>query len=188
MHKLPSSSKGLTLVELLVTLSILIIAAGIVVPSFSSFALSNARTSSVNTYFGAFAFARYQAVKTRSIAAICPLSENNECVDDWNREVSIFPDVDRDQKPDEGTIWRVIQSGGNRLSVHSRTAGSGSFHFGPDGIVHGATGSIVLCPDDVSSGQMTYIAVNRGGRARQVGDEDGDGLIRLSWGGEVTCS
>jgi type IV fimbrial biogenesis protein FimT len=189
MKKLrPSHSRGFTLVELLITLAILIIAAGIAVPGFSSLALSNARTSSVNTYFGAFAFARHQAVKTRSIAAICPLNESNQCIDDWNREISIFPDTDRNQKPDDDTIWRVIRPGSSRLRVHSRTAGSGSFHFGPDGIVHGGTGSLVICPGDVSSGQMTYIAVNRGGRARQVKDDDGDGRIRLSWGGEVTCS
>lgn len=185
---LPLYLRGFTLVELLATLVILIIAAGIAVPGLSSLALSNARTSSVNTYFGAFAFARYQAVKTRSIAAICPLNESNQCIDDWNRGISIFPDKDRDQKPDDDIIWRVIPPGSSRLRVHSRTAGSGSFHFGPDGIVYGGTGSLVICPDDVASGQMTYIAVSRGGRARQVKDDDGDGRIRLSWGGEVTCS
>ncbi|WP_418141424.1 GspH/FimT family pseudopilin [Marinobacter sp. MA] len=189
MKKLrPLHSRGFTLVELLITLAILIIAAGIAVPAFSSLSLSNARTSSVNSYFGAFAFARYQAVKTRAITAICPLDEENKCVDDWNRQVSIFPDVDRDQRPDDNTIWRVINPRSSRLRVHSRTAGSGSFHFGPDGIVYGGTGSLVICPDDVSSGQMTYIAVSRGGRARQVRDDDGDGHIRLAWGGELTCS
>lgn len=187
MHSLRFSSKGLTLIELLVTVAILVIALGFTVPNFSRLALSNANAHTVNTYFGAFAFARYQAVGTRSIAGICPLDESNECIDDWNLPISIFPDADRDNRPDSDEIWRVIYPPSQRLRVYSRTAGSGSFHFGPDGIIHGGTGSIVICPDDVSSGQMTYIAVSRGGRARQVSDDDGDGLIRLSWGGNVTC-
>ena len=187
MHETHLSSKGFTLVELLVTLTIIVVVAGMVAPNLSQLILANAKASSVNTYLGSFAHARHQAVNNRIITAICPLDANGECTDNWNLEVAIFPDDNRDQKPDGGETWRVIKPANPRLRAHSRTAGTGSFHFGPDGILHGTTGSIVLCPDDTSSGQMTYIPVSRGGRARQVIDEDGDGLINLSWGGQVTC-
>ncbi len=187
MQTYPSLSKGVTLVELLIALFILILIIGIAVPGFNHLTLANTRASAVNTYLGALALARHQAVIARSITAICPLDENNVCIDDWNRPVSIFPDTDKNQQPDNNEVWRVIQAPGTRLHVYSRTAGTGSIHFGPDGLVHGTTGSLVICPEDVSSGQMTYIAVNRGGRARQVSDNDGDGSISLSWGGQVAC-
>jgi len=178
---------GFTLVELLVTLVVLAITISIGVPSFNQLVISNHQSELLNRYLGAFAMARSQAVMNGTITAICPLNTASECHDDWNQPVSIFPDADKDQKPDGGEIWRVITVGHNKLKTHSRTGASGSLHFGTDGMIHGGTGSVVICPEDVSSGQMTYVAVSLGGRPRYVTDNDGDGKITLSWGGEVTC-
>ncbi|MGO1503152.1 MAG: GspH/FimT family pseudopilin [Marinobacter sp.] len=187
MKNIPLRMRGMTLIELLIVLAILAISLGFAVPGMNELHQSNSKSKLVNTYFGAFALTRSQAATTQRIAAICPLGNDNECIDDWNQPVSIFPDADRNGKPDDNEIWRVITKSSDRFQVHSRTAGSGSFHFSPDGITHGAPGSLVICPEDISTGHMTYIAVSRGGRARQVKDDDGDGKIRLSWGGKITC-
>jgi len=182
-----TDSGGFTLVELLIVISIFAISLSVAVPNFQELLLNNAKSEMTNTYRGALALARSHAVSYRKIAAICPLDADSNCTDDWNLPVSVFPDSNRDRKPDNDEIWRVIPKPNNRFSVHSRTGGSGVIHFGPDGIVHGRTGSVVICPQDLSSRQMTYLAVSRGGRARQVSDEDGDGVIKLSWGGRITC-
>jgi len=187
MRNIPWRMRGMTLIELLLVLVILAISFEFSIPGMSGLLQSNSKSQLVNTYLGAFALTRSHAVTTKRISAICPLDEDNECTDDWNLPVSVFPDSDRDGKPDGNEIWRVITKDSDRFRVHSRTAGSGSFHFSPDGIVHGAPGSLVICPDDISTGHMTYIAVSRGGRARKVSDDDGDGEIRLSWGGKITC-
>lgn len=187
MRNMPLHVRGVTLIELLIVLTILSISLGFAMPGLNGMYLSNSKAKLVNTYFGAFALTRSHAVTTKRIAAICPLGKDNECIDDWSQPVSIFPDADRNQKPDDNEIWRVIPKSSSRFRVHSRTAGTGSFHFSPDGIIHGAPGSLVICPEDISTGHMTYIAVSRGGRARQVRDDNGDGEIRLSWGGKVTC-
>lgn len=187
MTTLTLRQSGVTLIELLVALAILTITLGISVPAIDSLIQANTKAHTVNNYFGIFAYARHQAVTTRTITAVCPLDANNQCIDDWNRPVSVFPDSNRDGHPDNQEIWRMVEPGSNHLSIHSRTSGRGSLHFGPDGMVHGAAGSIVICPDDLSTGHMTYVAVSRGGRARKVTDDDGDGIIRLSWGGVVRC-
>lgn len=187
MRNTPLQVRGVTLIELLLVLAIMAISLGFAVPGANQLYQSNSKSKLVNTYFGAFALTRSHAANTKKVAAICPLGKDNACIDDWNRPVSIFPDADRNGKPDNGEIWRVISKGSDRFQVYSRTAGSGSFHFSPDGIIHGAPGSLVICPEDTSTGHMTYIAVSRGGRARQVRDVNGDGKIRLSWGGKVTC-
>lgn len=179
--------QGMTLIELLIVLAVLVISFGFIMPGAKNLWQSNTKSQLVNAYFGAFALTRNYAANTREITAICPLDEGQTCVDDWSLPVSIFPDADRDGRPDDNTVWRVIQPHKKGFRVHSRTAGSGSFHFHPDGVIHGTPGSLVICPNEPDSGQMTYLAVNRGGRARQVADADHDGVITLSWGGRITC-
>lgn len=188
MNNISLPHRGVTLLELLVTLTILSLILGISVPAVEALILSNKKSHLVNQYFGAFAYARYQAVSTKTITAICPLDENFQCIDDWNRPISIFPDSDYDASPDSRIIWRTMDPVTDRLRIYSRTGGRGTFHFGPDGMIYGATGSIVICPEDLSTGHMTYIAVNLGGRTRKVTDDNGDGEITLHWGGHVTCN
>ena len=178
---------GFTLVELLVTLIVLAVAISIGIPNLNRLVTSNRHSELLNQYLGAFAMARSQAVTNKTITAICPLDSSSECHDNWNQPVSIFPDADKDQKPDNGEVWRVVTIDGDNFNIHSRTAGSGSFHFGSDGMIHGGTGSVVICPENVSSKQMTYLAVSLGGRARHTTDDDGDGNITLSWGGKISC-
>ena len=180
-------SAGFTLVELMITLIVLAIAVSIGIPSLNQLVTSNRHSELLNQYLGAFAMARSQAVTNKTITAICPLDSSAACHDNWNQPVSIFPDADKDQKPDHGEIWRVVTIETESFNINSRTAGSGSFHFGSDGMIHGGTGSVVICPEKASSKQMTYLAVSLGGRARYTTDEDGDGKISLSWGGNITC-
>ena len=187
MKTLPLRARGLSLVELLVTLVILALVLGFVTTSVSSMLHSNARATLVNTYLNAFGFARNQAVTTRTIVGVCPLGSDNQCTDDWNRPISIFLDADRNNSPDDGRVIRSLDAMTGQFETRSRTGGTGSFHFGPDGIVHGMAGSLVVCPKEPSSGHMTYIAVSRGGRARSERDQDGDGLIQLAWGATISC-
>lgn len=53
---------------------------------------------------------------------------------------------------------------------------------------HGTMGSLVACSTSTNGGfNMSYLALNIGGRIRTLHDEDGDGSIRLPWGTTVTC-
>ena len=181
-----TQNRGFTLLELLITLIILAIVISIAIPAMER-EVSNARQRElVITYNGAFSFPRSKAITNSVHVTLCPLASDNRCVDDWTLAAAIFPDADRNQQPDDDTIWKLIPPV-QQYSITSRTGGRGYVTFGPGGLMHGASGSLIACPGSNSSQPMSYLTVNRGGRFRVVHDKDNDNEIRLSWGALITC-
>lgn len=179
-------NKGLTLVELLITLIILSISFSIAVPALDREVTNARQRELITTYNSAFSFARAQAVHTGRLVTICPLSSENRCIDDWTNPAAIFPDRNKDLSPDDDIIWKLIPPT-PRYHIRSRTGGRGYLTFNPSGLIHGASGSLVACPTQNSNQPMTVLTINRGGRFRAVHDHDRDNKIRLSWGALIQC-
>lgn len=178
---------GFTLLELVITVAILAIISSLAAQGWSSWVERHRHRTIIETYHSLFAFARWAAASNRSFVTICPLSENNECVDEWNRPVSVFLDANNNKQPDNGQVLKEMQPVNHPFTMRSRTAGRGYFQFNEKGFAYGSPGSLVLCPATPQNATMTYMAVNMVGRFRVQSDEDGDGVIQLRWGARVTC-
>lgn len=181
-----TQNRGFTLIELLITLIILAIVMSIAIPAMEREVSDARQRELVITYNGAFSFARSQAITNSVHVTLCPLAPDNRCVDNWTLPAAIFPDADRNQQPDDDTVWKLIQPV-QKYRIKSRTGGRGYLTFGPAGVMHGASGSLVACAGPNSSQPMSYLTVNRGGRFRVVHDKDNDNQIRLSWGALIEC-
>jgi type IV fimbrial biogenesis protein FimT len=180
-------SMGFTLPEVIITTAILVIACGYATQSWTSLVGKTRHRTILENYHTLFAFARWSAASRRDIVTACPLSEINECVDNWQNPVSVFVDNDKDKKPDNDVVLRQIDVNLTSFSLRSRTAGRGYFRFNAQGMSEGTMGSLVLCPLDPYSGTMTYMPVNIAGRFRVEYDKDRDGVINLPWGTKISC-
>jgi type IV fimbrial biogenesis protein FimT len=65
------AAEGFTLIELMVTMSILVIVTVLAVPSFQSAFLSNKLATYTNNFVGSIQFARGEAIKRNAIVRIC---------------------------------------------------------------------------------------------------------------------
>lgn len=63
--------RGVTLIELLLTVTVFAVLLSIGVPSFSEFLRNNARTTRLNEMIGAFAIARSEAITRRTTVTLC---------------------------------------------------------------------------------------------------------------------
>jgi type IV fimbrial biogenesis protein FimT len=88
-----SRGRGFTLVELMVTLSIVAILMLLSAPSFTSFLRNSELSSAANTFVASLNAARSEAMKRNLPAMVVPLDAARS---DWTQGFVAFVDVDRD--------------------------------------------------------------------------------------------
>lgn len=97
IHRLPGRTHigGFTLLELMITISILAILLGIAVPSFMSTIRSNQISATSNDLVAALNLARSEASKRGNTISICASSNGTNCTGaaDWNIGWLVFTDA-----------------------------------------------------------------------------------------------
>jgi len=94
---------GFTLVELMVTLSVLAILAAVALPSFQDTIRLNRVSTENNELIAALNLARTEAIKTRSFAELCASADGTACGVDWSQGWMVWSDINRNGALDAGT-------------------------------------------------------------------------------------
>lgn len=181
---------GLTLLELLsvlVIISILMMSAGAAWNPL----VDRVQASAVQTNIHrAFSLARSSAVHFGSTVTICPLSDENRCVNDWNRPVGIFQDNNNLYRvPKDAPMIKILTLNVGGF-LRSSNAGRGMrryFQFNPDGSSRGSLGHLLWCPASLKSERANHVRINFGGRLIWSRDNDGDGIIEGADGKNISC-
>src|SRR3569832_1171984 len=96
--RLAALSRGFTLVELLVTISIATILVTLAVPSFSDFVKINRMITQTNDFVTALNVARSEAIRRGNRITLCKSSDGAGCVSggNWEQGWIVFVDADGD--------------------------------------------------------------------------------------------
>jgi type IV fimbrial biogenesis protein FimT len=168
------SARGVSLLELMISLTILAILGGLAAPSFTGMWLDAQRTTAVNGFVHSIFLARISAAQTSRTVAICRSTDSHTCshqTEDWQAGWIVFVNADDDQPPTIDTNERVLQvfsawQGG------TITSNRPSYSFRPD-IHRVVNGSVVFC-DRRGSSQARAVIINSAGRPR-VSSRDSNG-------------
>lgn len=165
-------SRGMTLIELLVTLAVLAIVVALAFPSFAGTLRNNRVTTQANGIVAALAGARTESVVRSRSVTICAADVAaeglpSECGDqeDWSKGWVMFVD-DATTAPVAIAPANVIQVG----EVNGRTTLSNDegfyLRFSPRGDINISGTEFIVAPDAGCTGQQRRrIQVNRMGRA-----------------------
>jgi type IV fimbrial biogenesis protein FimT len=129
---------GLTLVELMVTVSISAILLTLAVPSFEETMRNNRLTTQSNDLVTSFNLARAEAIKRRATVSVCASSDQASCGPSasWQNGWIVRDDTN-------GAIIRAFPGMKGATSVTANTA---RVRYGQTGfLVDGATVSLTLC-------------------------------------------
>lgn len=103
-----SYHKGFSLVEVLISISIMVIIVTIAIPSFTSFTKSSRVDTAYNELFFMFQYAKSEALKRKETVVVCNSSDGTSCISDgleWAAEKIIAKIDSGDQAQ---TVLRVI--------------------------------------------------------------------------------
>jgi len=170
-HDMTKNAAGLTLIELMVTLAVVIILLAVGIPSYGRILVGNRIAAQTNALVTALTVARSQAVDDGRLVTLCAKSASGNICDsagNWGNGWLVFVDLDADGTVDSGDS--VIRVWGDSVASFSATAGY--IQFRPDGSQAGTAtatfeGTVYLDPSDTSSyKQQRCVRVSMVGQIR----------------------
>ena len=166
-------SRGFTLLELIIALSVAAVLLGVAVPSFGAMWADSQRSVAVNALVHGIYLARSTAATQRQVVAVCRSADGRTCsnhTDDWQRGWIVFVNLDRDDPPvrdDQEQVLAVQAAWSGGTITSNRQA----YSFRPyrHAIING---TVVFC-DRRGSREARAIIINSAGRPR-VAKRDSD--------------
>jgi type IV fimbrial biogenesis protein FimT len=176
--------KGVTLVELMITVSIVAIILAFVGPSIQNILIKNRIVAEINEISALVQYARHHAIDEQAQVVVCPSTDYSTCSTDWNDPKIVFIDDDNDN----------IRGAGEELLVSvGATSGTSLMTNTTDNIRFAQTGEaiesteILLCHKDGEAKYARSLSVTLQGRVKMSTDSDKNGVNENAAGTELSC-
>lgn len=182
--------QGFTLIELMITVTILALVMMMGIPNLQRSIIQNRLTTTANNFISDFSFARLEAIRRTTRVSICKTDDGIKCKRNipWNSGRLVFLDVDNllaNQPgniivPPDGSVIRVMVSDENGLSISANSNIDEGISFIGTGEPRGdnggfANGTITICHSAAKSkGSQDYmraIVMSNSGRTYVKKDE-----------------
>ncbi len=190
-HLANKFQQGLSLIELLITMTIAVILLAVGVPSFIEFTTSNTASSYANDLLGDLNYARSEAITRGVRVTVCHSNNASTCSGTWSNGWIVFANNNETGATGQNTrdaddeILRVhgeINVAANWV-LNANTNFLNFVSYLPDGKSN-QIGTFVFCKDNVvksgNQSRSSGVTVNQTGRARMLRDTDSDGAPNVS--------
>ncbi len=181
--------KGFTILELLISLTILSITFGIAVPTLRSTYHSLQVSAQINSLLGNIYYGRQFAVTHSTTATLCPKQDTGVCGKNWSNGIFIFEDKNENGAIDSNeTILKETPSWLSKGNLRWSSFGPRYYlKFTPQGITDNQNGSFIYCPTGLDMKFARALVLNKMGRARVSVDTNNDGIRETSAGKNIKC-
>jgi type IV fimbrial biogenesis protein FimT len=145
------ASRGVTLLELMITIAIAAILASLALPSFSSSLQSNRVATTSNEFLASVAYARSEAMRNNRGAVMCPSTDGSACGGTWQNGWIVWADQNANgtrEDPAEPVLRRQ-----DALYKQTSTGGGTAIRFSPRGAVVGGAGTIRVQAEGCGTGK-----------------------------------
>ncbi|MEM6484172.1 MAG: GspH/FimT family protein [Pseudomonadota bacterium] len=185
-----NKSRAFTLIELLITVSVVSIALGLTGPSLAGLAANMRSYAALQGIVSTLSLARQEAMLRRQQVTVCAVAPDGSCSRDWRseHEITVFIDSDKDGKPGIGelilrqTRWSLRDS---ELSWRASLARR-YLRFEATGGTW-QNGTLYYCPASGDIRHARSLVISHSGRAYLPGDSNGDGIREDRRGVNLSC-
>jgi len=147
-----ASSRGFTLIELMIAVGLTALLLSMAIPALNSFTTNARQTSAINDFVSSMHVARSTAVTTNFRVTVCASSGGSNCeAVSWDQGWIVFTDRDSDQTVDGNEVISAASDGIDGLSIQSGEFGQ-FLMYRPNGrvmnaSVNGNSGQFTVCDD-----------------------------------------
>ena len=166
-------SKGFTLIELIITLSIASILMGYGIPSMQEFTKNQTMATERSRLLVDMSFARYTAINTQQYVVVCPSISGKKCdtESNWHNGWMVFTDANLNRKKDaDDMVLRFDNTAMKNITAISSKYRS-KIRFDALGHSPGTNVTINFC-DDRKARKGLALVINNAGRAKEVNSKN----------------
>lgn len=163
------ATRGVTLVELIVCVSLLAILVGLAVPSFSGLLSDWRRDSAVREFTGDLQLARSTALRTSRAVVMCATPDGLACANgaassDWRQGWIVFSDLDGNGALGNNEPVIVQRAPRMGLQQMQSTNAAGQIEFRPNGLLRQGNDTVNVLADGAGAQRMVSVRINTTGR------------------------
>ena len=166
--------KGVTLVELMITVSIVAIILTLVGPSIQSILIKNSIVAEINETSSLIQYARHHAIDEQAEVVVCPSKDYSVCSNDWNDPKIVF--IDKDDNAIRAVTEELLVTSGSSSLTSLMTNTTDIIKFTGTGEANETT-EILLCHKDGKS-EYTRSSLRRNPRRSTLRPTS---MAHLSW-------
>lgn len=157
-----NDSRGLSLFELLITLSLFLILCGLAFPHWHRWLVSNRVISAESQLARAIQYARHLAIDRALSVTLCSGVDPERCDGRWSDGYTI--------RLSSQVVRRLgALPPGYRLVWRSSLSENEVLTFTPDGFTDGQQGTFSICPPEPEADEARGLVILRSGRLRYLG-------------------
>lgn len=176
--------KGMTLIELMISVSIVAIILAFVTPSAESILIKNRMVAEINETSSMIQYARHYAIDEQAQVIVCPSTDHSACSTNWNAPKIVFIDDDNNgsRGNDEPLLVTIAATSDTSLMTNT----SDIIIFSETGEANLAT-ELLLCHKDGAAKYARSLSVTLQGRVKMSRDSDKNGVNENAAGTELSC-
>ena len=180
---------GLTLIELLISITVLSILTTQVIPSFIDTLENYRSTQTIKRIKHQTHKARHLAITTNKVVTLCKSDDLKTCGGSWNNGLLVFIDNNENANVDDNDI---IYSAVNKPVINGdlswRSFGNKAYlQFLPSGRTNNQNGTFTFCPSNKPATNAKGFSITKTGRSQMALDRNSDGIPENSSGTPLRC-
>ncbi len=182
------SNRAFTLIELLISISVIAITFNLALPSFGEILDRSKVRANVQQLTQTLQLSRIKAISGNTKVTLCPINETGVCGSDWSTGYMSFIDNNGDRQYNgDDVILTEYLSTDEKSSLSWRAFGhKNSLQWLATGITNHQNGSFEFCYDNKAD-KSRALFLTKAGRIRHSKDTNGDDIHENSTGGAIRC-